>query len=391
MKDFINDIHKMKRNVKEIYIYGAGLYGKNAYEIISKEGIEINGFVTTSEEGEFCGLEVKKFEHIKDHNVGIIIGANMKNTKEIVKYLEEEGFLKEKYICAYKYIDHGNERGGINGNPAMEFTTKIGCSINCRYCPQKLLIGSYYMNDNNRNSLMTVSDFELFLSKIPQECNVVFGGMAEPFLNPDCVDMIEKACESGRRVELQTTLVGLNSAKLEKLLKLPIEAVMLHVADKENYADIPVTREYLDLLDTVIHHKKKDEKKWVTFCNAQAEPADEVKEIVSDEYNILTSLLDRAGNLEYDDKIISKKNITGKIKCSQCTEKLNKNIILPDGTVLLCSMDYGMKHVLGNLSCNSYEEIMTTGKEMNHVKSGMQGDESIDILCRNCSCAYAYK
>ena len=60
--------------------------------------------------------------------------------------------------------------------------------------------------------------------------------------------------------------------------------------------------------------------------------------------------------------------------------------MLPDGRVLLCCMDYGMKHVLGNLTEQSYEEIMN-GKEIDKIKAAINGDESIDILCRGCSSA----
>lgn len=65
-------------------------------------------------------------------------------------------------------------------------------------------------------------------------------------------------------------------------------------------------------------------------------------------------------------------------------EALNRNILLPDGTVLLCCMDFGIKHVLGNLLTQSYEEICN-GKELTMIKEGMNGNEKIDILCRRCT------
>lgn len=53
---------------------------------------------------------------------------------------------------------------------------------------------------------------------------------------------------------------------------------------------------------------------------------------------------------------------------------------------MLCCMDYGMKHVLGNLLQQSYEEIIN-GSEMQRLKCAINGDESIDLLCRGCSSA----
>ena len=41
-----------------------------------------------------------------------------------------------------------------------------------------------------------------------------------------------------------------------------------------------------------------------------------------------------------------------------CLEKLYHNVMLPNGDVSLCCMDYGLEHILGNLFEQSYDEIM---------------------------------
>jgi len=65
---------------------------------------------------------------------------------------------------------------------------------------------------------------------------------------------------------------------------------------------------------------------------------------------------------------------------------LNHNVVLPDGTVLLCCMDYGMTHVIGNLVEQTHEEIMEN-IALERVRAGLNGDEEIEILCRKCSYA----
>ena len=75
-----------------------------------------------------------------------------------------------------------------------------------------------------------------------------------------------------------------------------------------------------------------------------------------------------------------------RISCSLCGDELNHNNLLPDGTVLLCDFDYGMQHVLGNLLEQTYEEILS-GRELERIRKGMEGDSQQDILCRKCSCA----
>ena len=60
--------------------------------------------------------------------------------------------------------------------PAMEITPLIGCSINCRYCPQSRLLKTYKGSQE-----MYLKDFKKYLMKIPAEVDIVFSGFVEPF------------------------------------------------------------------------------------------------------------------------------------------------------------------------------------------------------------------
>ena len=209
--------------------------------------------------------------------------------------------------------------------------------------------------------------------------------MVEPFLNPNCLELIKVVCEKKRTVNLYTTLIGLNERSLQELMELPIDYVTLHVADAKEYAKIPTTDEYYHLLDMAINSKKRNGKPFVDMCNAQTEPDARVADICKEKYIISSTLIDRAGNLE-GTNLVSKRIGTGKISCGVCGNALNKNELLPDGTLLLCCMDYGMKHVLGNLKEQSYQEIME-GAEIKRIRAGMELNDKEDILCRMCSCA----
>lgn len=160
---------------------------------------------------------------------------------------------------------------------------------------------------------------------------------------------------------------------------------MLHVADKYGYAHIPLTDAYYENVEKIINAKKADGTPFVNMCNAQAEPDDRVKKICDGKYEIFTEMTDRAGNLK-DEKLICNEIKTGKLSCGNLGRDMNSNILLSDGSVVLCCMDFGLKHVLGNIYEHSFEEIMN-GTEMQRVKDGMNGDETIDILCRKCSYA----
>ena len=64
-----------------------------------------------------------------------------------------------------------------------------------------------------------------------------------------------------------------------------------------------------------------------------------------------------------------------------------KNVLLPNGDITLCCMDYGNKHVLGNLINDSVKEIEKS-EESKLIKDGLLKKESHDILCRTCHEGY---
>ena len=41
-----------------------------------------------------------------------------------------------------------------------------------------------------------------------------------------------------------------------------------------------------------------------------------------------------------------------------CLEKLYHNVVLPNGDVSLCCMDYGLEHIIGNLLDQEYEDVI---------------------------------
>jgi hypothetical protein len=41
-----------------------------------------------------------------------------------------------------------------------------------------------------------------------------------------------------------------------------------------------------------------------------------------------------------------------------CIEDLYHNVVLPNGDVSLCCMDYGLKHIIGNIYEQEYDDII---------------------------------
>ena len=90
----------------KFYIYGAGNLGKQLLETLRRNG-HFSGFSdndVSKQINGFCDESVIKFEDYKDmgnHNI-IIIAASEKNTIEIKKELDNEGFLANKDYYTYE-------------------------------------------------------------------------------------------------------------------------------------------------------------------------------------------------------------------------------------------------------------------------------------------------
>jgi len=91
----------------------------------------------------------------------------------------------------------------------------------------------------------------------------------------------------------------------------------------------------------------------------------------------------RASNI----KISNRSNPKRLFGVIACRNNISHNVLLPNGDVVLCCMDYGMKHVLGNLFSSDYDSLFRS-KEFLKVKKGLRYD-SLDILCRYCE-EFAY-
>ena len=382
-----NGIKKIIKFENEgIYIYGTGIWGRNVYKELLRHKIKVAGFVVTKKEmNDLFEIPVLNFEEVQDRNLLLILALNQHNTLEVKKLLRSKKYDFSKVVYLKEIMNIEDTRCGYNEKPCIDITTKVGCSINCKYCPQDIFLEQYYQKNANRESLLSLNVLEKCINHMPTNTSYIFAGFAEPFLHPKCIDLVKLICNYKKEIDVYTTLVGINAVTLKDLMRLPINHIILHVADEKGYAKIPLTDEYFEILERAIHGKKSDGKAFVDMCNSQAKPNDKVEKICQGKYKVTSTLLDRAGNLE-GIELVSKRINKGPITCGVCGNQLNRNELLPDGTLLLCCMDYGMMHELGNLANQSYNEIKN-GKELLEIKKAMKDENEKKILCRMCSCA----
>jgi len=250
--------------------------------------------------------------------------------------------------------------------PTLEITTSIpqkGCVVDCVFCPQRTLVKSY-----NGEKKLSFENFKKVLDKIPNEVRITFAGFTEPWLHRECTDMLLYAYEKGHPVCAFTTGVGMRKEDIERIKDVkfagnPNGGFVLHLPDNEHFAKHPITPAYIELLE-YISEVKEEIHNFSMMCMGT------VHDTVSHIFPQLrpSVMWSRAGNL-LGEAILKPElmNLKDSFKTiyhgedpmtCNCDERLYHNVMLPNGDVSLCCMDYGLENILGNLFTQSYEEIL---------------------------------
>lgn len=264
--------------------------------------------------------------------------------------------------------------------PTFEITTNIlskGCVMNCVFCPQKTLLEKY-----NDKRLLSLDDFKKALDKIPKEITIIFSGFSEPWLNRNCTEMVLYAHEKGHQICIFTTGIGMEIEDFERIKHIPFSSgpdqpltgymgypinnggFTMHLPDNEQYAHHPITSKYIKLLE---HIKENSNKIHNFHLTCMGTVHDKVKHIFPTAPN--SDVWARANNLINEEKLRPEiiPIISGHYKSAyrgensvtcMCDEKLYHNVMLPNGDIVLCCMDYSLEHILGNIFTQEFDDII---------------------------------
>jgi hypothetical protein len=274
----------------------------------------------------------------------------------------------------------------------------------CTFCPQAGLKSRYEKkNDPRARGLkyMSLENFARALAKTPKHVRIDFSGMAEPWANRDCTKMLSLALESGYKVAVYSTLYGMSEDEADIVVELlrkyrdQIDIICIHLPDangnmpgwkySKNWENVFIKFQSL-MSDNVI--KRFD---LMTMDGSGA--------VHEDLLHLNLQICGwhghtRAGSL--DDSKVAEQNIhkrtprhTAVVGCAN-TPLYDQNVLLPNGDVLLCCMDYSMKHVLGNLLQQDYYDLFT-GTEINRLRRiNMTPGFSDCSICKSCNQANNY-
>jgi len=290
------------------------------------------------------------YNNIKNLNIEhkIVVKNNKKNIKSVNKYWS------------------------ITDWPTMEITTTIpkkGCVVDCVFCPQRTLqkVWDSKHFTTHKERTMSMEQFKTAIDKLPTEVRITFSGFIEPYMNKHCSDMMVYAHEQGHRVSVFTTAVGMKLEDVEKIKHIPFcggpnGGFTLHLPDQERRAKHPVTDKYIKVVEAL---KNANISNFMVM--AMGTTHNKVTHLYPDYEVNKYKMWHRAGNLVGEAQL--KPELTevmnevetvfrnDKRTCG-CIEDLYHNILLPNGDVSLCCMDYNLEEILGNLYTQEYDDIM---------------------------------
>lgn len=286
----------------------------------------------------------------------------------------------------------------------LEITTMIGCPLKCTFCPQSGLKDAYTQkNETNIKDMkyLTFENFRRILDKVPKHVRIDFSGMAEPWANPECTDMLRYTLEGGFKVAIFTTLHDMTEKDCDIVLSLlrkhedKVEMLYLHLPDANgNMRGWKYFKEWENVFVKFLSFGKENIIKRFRMMtmdgSGRVHSALRHLDINLKSWNGHS----RAGSLE-PDAVQGQSCYTQsprhetQVFCS-ATPFYDHNVLLPNGDVVLCCMDYNLKHIIGNLLEQDYYE-MFLGNTLNNLRvDNMKPGYSSCSICKSCDAANAY-
>jgi hypothetical protein len=275
-------------------------------------------------------------------------------------------------------------------NPTLEVTTMIGCPLMCNYCPQDSLRDAY---GKDADKYMSFENFVKVINGVSVDTRIDFSGMAEPWVNPECTRMLEHVLQRGHNVAIYTTLYNWTRTDADRVAELmdeynkQFEVFSIHFPDNKGNMK---GWKYSEDWEYALHVTQGMARHLGIKFEAMTMSGEG---LVDDELAHLGIRLwnweghDRAGSLPLEQVKEQKIQISprheGAIRCGK-TAKYDQNVVLPNGDVVLCCMDYDTKHVLGNLCNNTIQEIRRQQPFRDLLIENAQASFSTNSLCRTC-------
>ncbi len=290
-------------------------------------------------------------------------------------------FLKYfKFIFSRKKIEkiliNLSKRKGTH----IEITPSIGCAMMCNYCPQ-LLITSVSKNNKEKNK-MDFNEFKLFIKNIPAQTEIHWMGYTEPLLHKDFNKFVMYLHENNFKQQISTTMHGYEISQNFMSSFNKFTKVNFHLPDNKYLMKIKVSDTYLEKLEKAILFQAQMNKKNITFQVIGEDFEFRVKNLLNKlvEKNIILKknvliqnfIASRSDAINVDGLNFTYKtsiqSSNKKNKLFYCSDRrLNQAVMLPDGSLNICCMDYSLSGIVGSIKDQHLNDVYSYNDEFNRA------------------------
>jgi hypothetical protein len=198
---------------------------------------------------------------------------------------------------------------------------------------------------------MSLDLFKECLKTVPKSVEIIFSGFSEPFGNPNAIDMLEYVASHNYKLSLFSTLMGASEDSVKRLSRLKYVRFCVHVPDGVN-CTIPLTEEYMRNFFYAVGHVR----------------------------NTYFSIMNKNFNSNNRENV-TRGNLPKPKPVQYCDLPYYPDfVLLPNGNLQLCCMDFGLNNTVGNLQKSSYSSIR---------KDFFKKNKKFN-LCRYCSWDISY-
>jgi radical SAM protein with 4Fe4S-binding SPASM domain len=233
---------------------------------------------------------------------------------------------------------------------------------------------------------MSLAAFENYIQTVPPSVDIHFSGFSEPWHAPDCVDMIRMAHNQGHKVAVFTTADRMMPDHISRLSHIPFKRFVVHLPDAGGEMRMCPNEAYVELIQMLARNQIQNTE-FLTLGIAHPRIVKAIGYTAS-----TRRVHTRAGNVHLTSTTVgaafTQNEILALTKDTSLVcrgDRMFSNILLPNGDVQFCSMDYNLEHRLGNLGEQTYTDIMNSRNFARVFE--LLSDPASEILCRRCEYA----
>lgn len=192
--------------------------------------------------------------------------------------------------------------------------------------------------------------------------------------------MLWYASQQDYTLGAETTLSSMTVQDIEQLKHIHFTRFVVHLPDNQQRTRIEVNETYIETVQRLLDKPLRN-LIWKVHRIAAGDTLHADLAPMFEKSGVpihFTGTSHRAGRINSERETLLPNAGKNLLPCAE----FRNNVLLPNGDVALCSMDWSLQHTLGNLLAQRYESLFE-GETFQSIQKSLR-DASLPLLCRAC-------